>query len=113
MCRKRPTASLVSRKVLTPLLGQIVLAIAVQFIGFVVVQEQPWYTTPGYKLESMDCLWADHFQQVYPTKTKFRQDKYQEFRKHHPIPNILLPVYPFRSSPQCRPSFSTVHVVQL
>lgn len=42
LSRKRPTASLVSRKVLTPLLGQIVICVLVQAVGFKVVQYQPW-----------------------------------------------------------------------
>lgn len=43
LSRKRPTASLVSRKVLTPLLGQILLCVMVQLSIFELVQEQPWY----------------------------------------------------------------------
>ncbi|KAF2181795.1 hypothetical protein K469DRAFT_752656 [Zopfia rhizophila CBS 207.26] len=46
LSRKRPTASLVSRKVLTPLLGQIGICILIQFIGFEHVQQQPWYQPP-------------------------------------------------------------------
>ena len=42
LSRKRPTASLVSRKVLTPLLGLVALSILVQFIAFEDVQRQPW-----------------------------------------------------------------------
>lgn len=42
LCKKRPTASLVSRKVLTPLLGQIVLCILVQLTAYELVQNQPW-----------------------------------------------------------------------
>ena len=42
LCRKRPTASLVSRKVLTPLLGQVLLCIIIQFLGLEFVQRQPW-----------------------------------------------------------------------
>jgi cation-transporting ATPase 13A2 len=42
LAKKRPTASLVSRKVLVPLLGQIALCIVVQLVGFVAVQRQPW-----------------------------------------------------------------------
>ena len=42
LSRKRPTASLVSRKVLTPLIGQIVLCIVVQLVAFETVQRQPW-----------------------------------------------------------------------
>jgi cation-transporting ATPase 13A3/4/5 len=46
LSRKRPTASLVSRKVLTPLLGHITICIAIQLIGFEAVQKQPWYQPP-------------------------------------------------------------------
>jgi cation-transporting P-type ATPase 13A2 len=46
LSRKRPTASLVSKKVLTPLLGQIVICVLLQFIAFVAVQRQPWYQPP-------------------------------------------------------------------
>jgi cation-transporting ATPase 13A3/4/5 len=46
LSRKRPTANLVSRKVLTPLLGQMVLCIIVQFIAFHYVQKEEWYMPP-------------------------------------------------------------------
>lgn len=46
LCQKRPTANLVSRKVLVPLLGQIAICIAIQAIGFKAVQRQPWYIPP-------------------------------------------------------------------
>lgn len=46
LSRKRPTANLVSRKVLTPLLGQMLFCIATQFIAFSAVQRQPWYKHP-------------------------------------------------------------------
>ncbi|MCJ1256606.1 hypothetical protein MMC24_004430 [Lignoscripta atroalba] len=46
LSRKRPTASLVSRKVLTPLLGQVVICILIQLIGFEAVQQQPWFIPP-------------------------------------------------------------------
>lgn len=46
LSRKRPTASLVSRKVLTPLLGQIVICVLVQAVAFKVVQYQPWFQPP-------------------------------------------------------------------
>jgi cation-transporting ATPase 13A3/4/5 len=42
LAKKRPTASLVSRKVLVPLLGQIGICIIIQLIGFIFVQRQPW-----------------------------------------------------------------------
>lgn len=43
LCRKRPTANLVSRKVLTPLLSQMCLCIAFQTVVFIQVRKQPWY----------------------------------------------------------------------
>lgn len=46
LSRKRPTADLVSRKVLTPLLGQICICIIVQTAAFLVVREQPWFIPP-------------------------------------------------------------------
>jgi cation-transporting ATPase 13A3/4/5 len=46
LCRKKPTADLVSRKVLTPLLGQISICIAVQALVFVAVRKQPWFIPP-------------------------------------------------------------------
>ncbi|EGP85061.1 uncharacterized protein MYCGRDRAFT_46026 [Zymoseptoria tritici IPO323] len=46
LSRKRPTASLVSRKVLTPLIGQIVIYVMIQFIGWWFVRQQPWYKPP-------------------------------------------------------------------
>lgn len=45
LSRKRPTADLVSRKVLTPLLGQISIVILSQFTIFKTVQYQPWLVT--------------------------------------------------------------------
>ncbi|KAI1940234.1 hypothetical protein LOZ39_003598 [Ophidiomyces ophidiicola] len=50
LCRKRPTANLVSRKVLTPLLGQIIICILIQFIAFETVQKQKWYIPPKLNL---------------------------------------------------------------
>jgi len=46
LCRKRPNADLVSRKVLTPLLGQMLVCILIQAVAFVVVRQQPWYIPP-------------------------------------------------------------------
>ncbi|KAF2738544.1 P-type ATPase-like protein [Polyplosphaeria fusca] len=56
LSRKRPTASLVSRKVLTPLLGQIVVCVLVQAIGFDFVQRQPWYQPPVLDKEHSNSL---------------------------------------------------------
>lgn len=46
LCKKRPTANLVSRKVLTPLLGQIAIVIMIQAVGFQAVKRQPWFIPP-------------------------------------------------------------------
>ncbi|KAF4983077.1 hypothetical protein FZEAL_1424 [Fusarium zealandicum] len=46
LCRKRPTADLVSRKVLTPLLGFMMICISFQAVTYVTVKEQPWYIPP-------------------------------------------------------------------
>jgi cation-transporting ATPase 13A3/4/5 len=49
--RKRPTADLVSRKVLTPLLGLMAIAISIQAVSYVAVKKQPWYIPPKIKHE--------------------------------------------------------------
>ncbi|KAK1997065.1 ATPase [Colletotrichum falcatum] len=46
LSRKRPTADLVSRKVLIPLLGQMAICILIQAAVYVAVREQPWYIPP-------------------------------------------------------------------
>ncbi|CDO77638.1 hypothetical protein BN946_scf184946.g32 [Trametes cinnabarina] len=51
---KRPTASLVSKKVLASLIGQIVITSAVQFWAFFWVRSQDWYTPPVAKDPSAD-----------------------------------------------------------
>ncbi|KAH7108171.1 Ca-transporting ATPase [Auriculariales sp. MPI-PUGE-AT-0066] len=43
---KRPTASLVSRKVLVSIIGQVIVTSAVQFWVFFWVRAQPWYEPP-------------------------------------------------------------------
>ncbi|KAL8755421.1 MAG: hypothetical protein Q9199_003644 [Rusavskia elegans] len=46
LCRKRPTASLVSRKILTPLLGQIGLCVLMQSLAYQYVRQQSWFVPP-------------------------------------------------------------------
>jgi cation-transporting ATPase 13A3/4/5 len=46
LCRQKPIADLVSRKVLTPLLGQIYICIVIQAVIFVLVRKQPWFIPP-------------------------------------------------------------------
>ncbi|KAI9059114.1 Ca-transporting ATPase [Trametes sanguinea] len=51
---KRPTASLVSKKVLASLVGQIVITSAIQFWAFFWVRSQEWYIPPVQKDPSSD-----------------------------------------------------------
>lgn len=44
--QKRPTADLVSRKVLTPLLGLMAICVGVQGAAYVMVKKQDWYKPP-------------------------------------------------------------------
>ncbi|KAI1166378.1 hypothetical protein F5B18DRAFT_607041 [Nemania serpens] len=46
LSKKRPTANLVSRKVLTPLLGQILVCVLIQAASLLIVREQEWYIPP-------------------------------------------------------------------
>ena len=63
LSRKRPTASLVSRKVLTPLMGQVVLCILIQMVGYLTVQQQSWYgvfNSPGSMANSVHRYLPPH-----------------------------------------------------
>lgn len=51
LCKKRPTATLVSRKVLTPLLGQVAVCILIQAVAFEWVRKQNWYIAPQLNKE--------------------------------------------------------------
>lgn len=44
---KRPTANLVSKKVLSSLLGHVVVIVALQAVAYIIVQQQPWYIPPA------------------------------------------------------------------
>ncbi|OTA61144.1 hypothetical protein K449DRAFT_383211 [Hypoxylon sp. EC38] len=46
LSKKRPTANLVSRKVLTPLLGQMIICILIQAAAWIMVRQQSWYIPP-------------------------------------------------------------------
>ncbi|KAG0329471.1 hypothetical protein BGZ99_001857 [Dissophora globulifera] len=54
---KRPTANLVSKKVLTSLIGQITIQSLFQGAMFLIVRRQPWYTPPEYDSEekNIEC----------------------------------------------------------
>lgn len=51
LSRKRPSADLVSRKVLVPLMGLMIICILMQAITYITVKEQPWYKPPKVKHE--------------------------------------------------------------
>ncbi|KIJ26543.1 hypothetical protein M422DRAFT_192081 [Sphaerobolus stellatus SS14] len=56
---KRPTASLVSKKVLTSIIGQVIITAAMQFAVFFWVRSRTWYSPPeggveGSKLETIN-----------------------------------------------------------
>ncbi|KAJ7287425.1 Ca-transporting ATPase [Mycena rebaudengoi] len=51
---KRPTASLVSKKVLSSIVGQIIIASGFQLWGYLWVRGQPWYTPPTPSDRSSD-----------------------------------------------------------
>ncbi|KAG0083097.1 hypothetical protein BGZ92_011085, partial [Podila epicladia] len=55
---KRPTANLVSKKVLTSLIGQIMIQSLFQAALFVIIRHQPWYTPPVYDSEekNIECF---------------------------------------------------------
>ncbi|KAG0164153.1 hypothetical protein DFQ28_011560 [Apophysomyces sp. BC1034] len=55
--QKRPTASLVSKKVLTSLIGQIIINSSFQFIAYLAVHQQEWYVEPVFNPEgeNIDC----------------------------------------------------------
>ena len=46
LSRKKPTASLVSRKILVPLVSQMALYVLFQLVAFKAVQQQSWYKAP-------------------------------------------------------------------
>lgn len=56
--KKRPTASLVSTKVLTSLIGQIIINSSFQFISYWAVHQQSWYKAPVFDPdgENIMCL---------------------------------------------------------
>lgn len=60
LCRKRPTADLVSRKVLVPLLGLMGVSIVIQAIAYVTVREQPWYLPPELSRDESNIKSSDN-----------------------------------------------------
>jgi cation-transporting ATPase 13A3/4/5 len=52
LSRNRPSANLMSRKVLVPLLGHMAICIGIQAVAFIVVRMQPWFIPPVLKHHS-------------------------------------------------------------
>ncbi|KAE8215245.1 hypothetical protein CF327_g1466 [Tilletia walkeri] len=53
---KRPTANLVSKKVLTSMLGQVVICASVQLFGFLYTRAQPWYEQPVLNPDELNVI---------------------------------------------------------
>ena len=102
LSRKKPTASLVSRKVLTPLLGQITLCVLVQMIGFKAVQQQSWY---GQLLYLCPCT---NVSKVHSAEVEYREIEYRELAEHYFISCVLLPVYLIRRSTEYRATIQEI-----
>ncbi|KAG2228910.1 hypothetical protein INT48_004448, partial [Thamnidium elegans] len=54
--RKRPTASLVSKKVLTSLIGQIIINSSFQLISYWAVHQQSWYQPPEFDPDGQNIM---------------------------------------------------------
>lgn len=55
---KGPTASLVSKKVLASIIGQIIIASAFQFWAFFWIRAQPWYVCDAFTSVSLLILFV-------------------------------------------------------
>lgn len=53
---KRPTASLVSKKVLTSIIGQTIINACIQGAVFLWVRQQPWYTMPPVDRDKLETF---------------------------------------------------------
>jgi len=53
---KRPTASLVSKKVLTSIIGQTIINFSVQVFVFFWIRRQPWYSKPDVDDEKLETF---------------------------------------------------------
>lgn len=108
LSRKRPTASLVSRKVLTPLLGQVLLCIIIQLVGFEFVQRQTWLAIgrPEGNYSSLINT------KVHSSTAGYPKVQHKEFGKHDSLPNIMFPIHILWDCTQCRPAVQTIHAKQ-
>ncbi|EEB08701.1 P-type ATPase P5 type [Schizosaccharomyces japonicus yFS275] len=59
LSRKRPTANLVSKRILAPLFGQIILLVVAQLVVVHVVRQQPWYIPPEHMEEGSSIFNSD------------------------------------------------------
>ncbi|KAL7752505.1 hypothetical protein RI367_002039 [Sorochytrium milnesiophthora] len=69
---KRPTANLLSKKVITSLVGHILIQLVVQVFALRLVQSQPWYEAPNVDpdnrqtkcMENTTLFWVSSFQYI-------------------------------------------------
>lgn len=102
LSRKRPTADLVSRKVLTPLLGQIMICVLAQFTIYKIVKLQPWLVQTSSTLGYAVLLLS----QVRTPSSGLREEQYRKLRKHCTILVFVFPICFDKCGPQCRATFS-------
>lgn len=57
---RRPTANLVSRTVLSSIIGQIILTSGLQFAVFFFVQSQDWYKPPKIDVDKLKIKSAEN-----------------------------------------------------
>ncbi|ORY74114.1 HAD ATPase, P-type, family IC [Protomyces lactucae-debilis] len=60
LARKRPTANLVSKKILGSLIGQIVIIVSFQVLIWALVKEQPFYRPPRLRSDSPSIVSSDN-----------------------------------------------------
>lgn len=102
LCRKRPTADLVSRKVLVPLLGLMGVSIVIQAIAYVTVREQPWYLPPELSHDESNIKSSDNtalflvscFEYIFSgvilnAGPPFRHSLWENCKSHRFFPSLL------------------------
>lgn len=57
---KRPTANLISKRVLTSLIGQILIHVGFQLFVFMLVRRQSWYEPPEINIDELEIENAEN-----------------------------------------------------
>jgi len=102
---KRPTANLISKKVLTSLIGQIVLTSGFQIFTYLFIRTRDWYVICSFDRSSSRSSLC-FILQVRCSYNRSRSSRYRFCRKHFPLPHFLVPIHSSRSSLLCRPTLS-------